>query len=468
MFLWQQHAQSDAFKHKIALRDFSQGEVFTWRQLAERIDEVAVRLKAQGINADSAIALCGKNSFALLCHYLAALQSGARVMGINPAFAESKIAELCEVYRIDHCIYFEPQTGGIATVKNSQFRHRTFSPAAPLHSCTLTLTSGSTGLPKAAVHGMAAHIANAEGVCKLMRFTAADSWLLTLPLYHVSGQGIVWRWLLQGAELHLPAADFYRSAAQSSHLSLVPTQLQRFLGYLRQNPLDSLRTRHILLGGSHIPVNLTQTAQHYGVQTYSGYGMTEMGSTVFAKASDDSDGVGQPLKGREYRLVNDEIWLRGAGLAAGYWRDGEIHPLTNAEGWLQTKDKGCWNGNELVILGRLDNMFISGGENIQPEEIECLLQQHESVRQAFVLPKADAEFGWRPVAFIRFSDPDFQSAVLKLRVWLSDKIEKFKQPVGYFPLDEEKWRRQGTIKISRKLLQNELTFLLGKQTNVGN
>ena len=65
----------------------------------------------------------------------------------------------------------------------------------------MTLTSGSTGLPKAVVHNVSAHLANAEGVCALMNFGKDQSWLLSLPLYHVSGQGIVWRWLYAGATL---------------------------------------------------------------------------------------------------------------------------------------------------------------------------------------------------------------------------------------------------------------------------
>lgn len=125
----------------------------------------------------------------------------------------------------------------------------------------------------------------------------------------------------------------------------------------------------------------------YGIKTYSGYGMTEMASTVFAKQSDKKQGVGQPLLGREYCLVNDEIWLKGAGLAMGYWKDRQIVPLTNNQGWIQTKDKGIWQEGELVIIGRLDNMFISGGENIQPEEIEQVIIQHSSVNQVFVLPQ---------------------------------------------------------------------------------
>ena len=78
----------------------------------------------------------------------------------------------------------------------------------------MTLTSGSTGLPKAVVHNVSAHLANAEGVCALMNFGKDQSWLLSLPIYHVSGQGIVWRWLYAGATLVLPKEDFYQSIGE--------------------------------------------------------------------------------------------------------------------------------------------------------------------------------------------------------------------------------------------------------------
>ena len=113
---------------------------------------------------------------------------------------------------------------------------------------TMTLTSGSTGLPKAVVHNVKAHLDNAKGVCELMKFDSAHSWLLSLPLYHVSGQGIVWRWLSCGAELHFPKTDFYASLLEATHVSLVPTQLQRLLDYLQKNPSISFATRHIFTG----------------------------------------------------------------------------------------------------------------------------------------------------------------------------------------------------------------------------
>ena len=182
--------------------------------------------------------------------------------------------------------------------------------------------------------------------------------------------------------------------------------------------------------------------------------MTEMASTVFAKQSDGKIGVGQPLLGRDFKLVNEEVWLKGAGLAMGYWRNGCVDPLTNAEGWFQTKDKGQWLDNELVIQGRLDNMFISGGENIQPEEIEKVIVQSDLVKQVFVLPKHDEEFGHRPVAIVEFHTSFNESAVESLNVFLQGRLERFKQPVAYYELPQD--LIQGAIKISRKALADWL------------
>ena len=303
------------------------------------------------------------------------------------------------------------------------------------------------------MHNVSAHLANAGGVCALMNFGKEQLWLLSLPLYHVSGQGIVWRWLYAGATLVLPKEDFYQSIGEVSHVSLVPTQLQRWFDYLTEHP-QPVQTQAVLLGGTQIPVKLTQVLSELGIRSYSGYGMTEMASTVFAKQSDGKMGVGQPLLGREFKLVNEEVWLKGAGLAMGYWREGHIVPLTNAEGWFQTKDKARWLDDELVIQGRLDNMFISGGENIQPEEIEKVIAQSDLVKQVFVLPKHDEEFGQRPVALVEFHMPFTESAVESLNVFLQGRLERFKQPVAYYELPQD--LIQGAIKISRKALADWL------------
>lgn len=473
MALGRQFAQSPLFSKRIALQVL-QGDAFTWHQLLEKTQQISTYLQHLGVKSQNGVALCGKNSLELVLFYLAAIQIGARVLMINPMFPLEKRIALCQAYNADFFFTTDQAESVVEQQKCGEIFKCFFTfsdaikqaeeidpfgdfPVNLTQPATMTLTSGSTGLPKAVVHNVQAHLANAQGVCDLMQFGAADSWLLSLPLYHVSGQGIVWRWLTTGATLVLPCEDFYAAVNQVTHVSLVPTQVQRWLQYLQEKN-TTRQTRAVLLGGAHIPLALTQSLHRLGVKSYSGYGMTEMASTVFAKQSDEKNGVGQPLAGREYCLHNEEIWLRGAGLALGYWQQGRIVSLLNEQGWFATKDKGVWHDGELVISGRIDNMFISGGENIQPEEIEKLILQSDLVKQVFVLPVTDPEFGQRPVAIVEWREPT-KSAVENLNGFLQGRLERFKQPVAYYELPLN--LSDGAIKVSRKTLAGWLAKQLG-------
>lgn len=436
---WLQYSADSQFSHRPALRT-AQGGVVSWGQVAEKINLTAGFLQHKGVTRGNLVAFCGKNSEKGLFLYLATIALGAKVVGINPAFPADKIELLCSELAVDFC-FSEADIDECALIEPLP----NFSSAEP---ATLTLTSGSSGMPKAAVHNVSAHLANALGVCELMNFTADSSWLFSLPLYHVSGQGIVWRWLSVGSELVFPQTDFYQTLNSVTHASLVPTQVQRWLAYLVQHP-QKPQTKAVLLGGSRIPLELGNQLAHWGVIAFNGYGLTEMASTVCAKVFNGKEGVGLPLSGRHLKLVGDEIYLSGASMALGYWQRGEIVPLANAEGFFPTKDKGAWLDNEWHCLGRIDNMFISGGENIQPEEIEQLILQWPEVKQAFVLPQNDSEFGQRPVALLEFVDDYSESAVTRLRDFLQGRLERFKQPIAYYPLPQF---NDGAIKFSRSRL----------------
>ena len=134
---------------------------------------------------------------------------------------------------------------------------------------------------------------------------------------------------------------------------------------------------------------------------------------------------------REVCLAEDsEILVRGKTLFQGYFSKdtGVTLPLT-PEGWFATRDLGKWDDEgHLHIIGRKDNLFISGGENIQPEEVESILCGLPGITQAIVVPITDREFGERPVAFI--------SGHTDLRA-LENLLPRFKLPIRYFPLPEK-------------------------------
>ncbi len=307
-------------------------------------------------------------------------------------------------------------------------------PEIPLaRPATVVFTSGSTGAPRAALHTFGNHYANAVGSSKNIPLAPGDIWLHSLPLFHVGGLSILFRCVRAGATIALPGPDETPGEALrksgATHVSLVATQLLRSL----EAGEDLSGARAILLGGSAVPSGLLDRAFGAGLSVHTSYGLTEMASqvTTTRPGADRAELAtsGRVLPHRELRISGGgEILVRGETLFAGYaGRDGTASPL-DPDGWFHTKDLGYLDESGLLtVTGRLDNLFISGGENIQPEEVEEELRRLAGVVDAVVVPVADREFGERPVAFVKAkalrSDLDER---------LRRKLPGFKVPAAFF------------------------------------
>nr|WP_287858595.1 o-succinylbenzoate--CoA ligase [Klebsiella sp.] len=418
----------------------------SWRALCVQIDGLAAGFHAQGVSEGDGVVLRSYNQPDALLAWLALLQCGARVLPLNPQLPAPLLAELLPSLGLSHALILN---GDDLPLKLNLLA---LQPGAGEHAvawqkeriASMTLTSGSTGLPKAAVHTFRAHLASAEGVLAMISLAPEDDWLLSLPLFHVSGQGILWRWLHAGAVLTVRDKQPLEQALQGcTHASLVPTQLWRLL-----NGDAEVSLKAVLLGGAAIPVALTEQARQNGIRCWCGYGLTEFASTVCAKEADGLADIGQPLPGRELCIVDGEVWLRADSMAEGYWRDGQMVPLVNEQGWFATRDRGRFDNGKLTIFGRMDNLFFSGGEGIQPEEVERVIGAHPQIQQVFIVPLDDAEFGQRPVAVVECSE---HCAPATLASWCADKLARFQQPVRWLPLPET--LKTGGIKISRRALR---------------
>lgn len=432
---------------------FTDTESVTWAALNQQIADLVTYFTMQGVQEGLCVALRGKNSVELLLSQLALLACGAKVLPLNPRLPERLLNELLPHLDIGAVIDFTDEQNALADYRHldhqlySHFIEYDDFPSVSFQKiaeqpATLILTSGSTGLPKAAVHSVSAHLNSAAGVLNAMNYQQEDCWLLSLPLFHVSGQGIVWRWLLSGAKLAIRSTPLPEALQGVTHASLVPTQLWRLLN--DEMPLN-ISLKEVLLGGAMIPTSLTALAEQRGIICWSGYGMTEMASTVCAKRTDGKKGVGLPLTGKQVRLVDDEIQIQSDSQSLGYWFDGQLHPLNLVDGWFKTNDKGAFIDGEYQVLGRLDNLFISGGECVQPEDIEAVINAYPDVHQSFVVPVDDVQFGQRPVAVI---DADESMDLNMLADWLKDKLAPYQFPMAFYRLDPE--LKAGGIKVSRK------------------
>ena len=423
-----------------------QDETLSWRDLCVRVDALAAGFARQGVSEGDGVMLRGRNQPQVLLAWLALLQCGARVLPVNPQLPALLLEALLPTLTLRFAVNLADSNTfvGLTSLELRPVAQSYAIDWQPQRLASMTLTSGSTGLPKAAVHTCAAHLASAQGVLAMIPFAPEDDWLLSLPLYHVSGQGILWRWLLAGARLTVSENGLAEALQGCTHASLVPTQLWRLL-----NDAVEVSLKAVLLGGAAIPVELTEHARERGIRTWCGYGLTEFASTVCGKEADGQSDVGCLLPGRALRIVDNEVWLRAESMASGYWRDGELLPLLNDEGWFPTRVKGVMHDGRLTILGRLDNLIFSGGEGIQPEEVERVIVAHPQVQQVFIVPREDREFGHRPVAVVECDDAVELS---QLTTWVEDKLARFQQPVAWLRLPAH--LSSGGIKISRRALQS--------------
>lgn len=305
----------------------------------------------------------------------------------------------------------------------------------PSRPATAVFTSGSSGEPKAAVHALSAHLASAAGAAQTLAFGAESRWLLALPLHHVGGLAVLFRAAFIGGSVALaePGEDPFDAAARtgSTHVSLVATQLVRGLAAHRDAPPGAVC---LLLGGGPIPPDAVEEAERRGWPVSSSYGLTESASLVTATKPGAPDGAattaGRPLPGRRVRIgPNSTIHVAGRTLASGYLVAGRLEPVRGRDGWFATGDLGEWDeAGRLVVTGRADAMFVSGGENIHPEAIERVIGGVPGVRQVTVVPVPDPEFGARPVAFV---DGDAGPAALREAVLA--RLPAFMVPMAWLP-----------------------------------
>lgn len=270
-------------------------------------------------------------------------------------------------------------------------------------------TSGTTGIPKGVVLTHDAVAAAAFASTTYLGVEADATWLACLPLHHIGGFSVIARAVHCGTGLVVhPAfdADAVDAAARAgvTHVSLVPTTLRR---------IDPTRFRRILLGGSAIPDDRP-------ANTVATYGMTESGAGVVY------DGL--PLNGVGLRIDGDGgISLSGPTMLRCY-RDGS--DPKGPDGWYRTGDAGTVDPATglLSVRGRVDEMIVTGGENVWPGPVERILARLDGVAEVAVVGRPDPEWGERVTAVVVAADPDAPPTLGALREAVKEHLPAWHAP----------------------------------------
>ena len=334
------------------------------------------------------------------------------------------------------CIEEMPNSSGGCSVFKNEYEKKLDD------VCAIILTSGTTGIPKA----VQLTYGNFEISCRnwngFLQFKPSDHFLCCLPLHHIGGLAVLIRALIYGFSANLvrtfEAETVYNVISNHpvSIISLVPTMLKRILAI--ENGLEALKTlRHILLGGGPSPEILLDTCIKEKLPIVKVYGMSETCSGTFGiKLLDEPSKkyyAGRPFPGTKVWIKNDEIHIAGPMVMKGYMDEEETKGTHNSH------DLGRIDDDLLYLHIRRKDLIISGGNNINPLEVEECLMNVNGITDVAVVGIDDDEWGQKVTAFIvHESIPlDIELLSRELRKYISPyKVPKEYIQVPHIPRNE--------------------------------
>lgn len=424
----------------------------TYGELRARAGAAATRLREHGVNRGAHVGVLLSDGIELAIVLHALMRCEAVIVPLGLRLTTSELAAQLSAAGADLLIADEPGLrlepslrGGAwngRIVDVASLRGFLAAAAAPpidlaARHCVL-FTSGSTGRAKGVALAYGNHLWSAFASAVQLGMHPDDRWLACLPFCHIGGLSILLRSVIYGttAVVH----DGFDPAAVNRAIdeqritivSVVANMLQRMLAERGPKPYPpSLRC--VLMGGGPAPRSLLELCAEREVPLAPTYGLTEASSQVAtrqpSRAPCPADAVGSPLLGTEVCLTEGrtgEILVRGPTVGSGYVNVAE--PLTDPDGWLHTGDLGYLDDDgELHVVGRRDDMIVSGGENVHPAEVEAALQSHPGVLEACVFGVADERWGRAVHARVRLA-PDAAVTADELRAHLRTLLAGYKVP----------------------------------------
>lgn len=337
-------------------------------------------------------------------------------------------------------------------------------------------TSGTTSQPKIVPLKRRQMLSAAEASSKNLKPDLNMFWLLCLPLNHIGGISIILRSIIYGTSIYRlgefkeeMVKEFLGENPHFQAASLVPTMLKRLL----DDPLFKTHNhfKSILLGGGPVSPILLRKAVERGIPVVSSYGMTETCAQIIANPLLAPSGtytplksVGRPFPPNEIQIRDDHrkvlgknqsgnLWLKGPQVFDGYLNPELTEQVFDDDGWFNTGDHGHINGfGQLFIETRRTDLIVSGGENVNPFEVEEAMAQLPSIKEAVVIGLPDEEWGQKVTAVITLENgktPQLSEIKDQLKNKLTDfKIPKELKVVDAFPKTETgKVKRWELIKL---------------------
>lgn len=470
---------------KTAIKIGETGEAFTYRQLNEAANVLATWLKdTYAIDRGDRLGIICDNSIYQVMLFAAALKTGFVLVPLNFRLAPEELDYMLDDSGCKLLFYRDT----VVEKEKLQFAGERI-PIDDLAKCFeqrsapvqekldnddpvfILYTSGTTGFPKGAVYTHKMMFWNSINTALSLSLANNTTTLNCMPLFHTGGWNVFLTPVLHHGGTLLLFNKFDPSAVmdciEEERLDLfmaVPTMLKMMVDQEDFNSRDLSSLKYLIVGGESMPVPLIETFHRKGIPVRQGYGLTEAGPNLTSLHQDDANrkegSIGKPNFYVDIRVVDDEgkdvpqgergeLLIGGPMVSPGYWNNPEATEKARFGAWMRTGDVAIRDKEGFIyIVDRKKNMYISGGENVYPVEVERVLLTHSEIKEVVVIGVPDEKWGESGVAFV-VSDKTLSTE--EVRSYCSDKLAKFKIPAKVVHC--QTLPKNDTGKLNRKALK---------------
>lgn len=402
-------------------------EQWTFKELYLKSVSLAYKLNTLRLTNGKRVAILAPSTPPLIELLYACMQAQCEMVLLNGRLAKQELAYQVEDAEVDAILVADEELAKLPDdariipfsklYETSESKYEIAAQWEEDFALTIMYTSGTTGFPKGVCQTVSNHSSSAISSALNLGISEKDTWLCTVPIFHISGFSIVVRSLLYGMKIRLYEKFDAKECAQEimegtvTKMSVVSVILENILAEMEQAGQKAHpHFTTALAGGGPVPVDYLKRAEKLDLRVAQTYGMTETSSQTATLANEDAmthiGSAGKPLFFNEIKIdVKEgdsigEILIRGPHVTSKYIGRFKDKPTT-INGWLHTGDVGYLDEQGyLYVVDRRSDLIISGGENIYPAEIENKLLGHPNVKEAGVCGIEHDKWGQVPVAFI--------------------------------------------------------------------
>jgi len=456
---------------RVALEDFATGAALTYAELDARAGKAAALMAARGVGEGDRVAILCRNRTAFFELLFACAKAGAILVPLNwrmpPAELDPLIADCSPtllVFGAEDEAAVRALAAAPPAIGLDEDYEALLAGAAPTPARShwpgdgiwyLLYTSGTTGRPKGVIYTYRMALANYVNIASAIDLSSADTTANFLPLFHTAGINLhALPTLIQGGRVLVLEgfdAETLVGLLEEKRLDTffaVPTVYQALLDHPRFAAAPLGQVRSWGCGGAPLPDILAERCRALGIAVCNGMGMTETGPTAFLagahEAGEKIGSVGKPQLLVSVRIVDEagrdvadgavgDLLFAGPAVTPGYWNNPDAtRAVFTADGWLRSGDLASRDTDGFYyVAGRRKEMFISGGENVYPAEVENVLAAHPAVAEAAVLPVADARWGEVGRAFIQLAEGALHPEAAELDAFCRSRLAAYKVPKAF-------------------------------------